>query len=184
MPFYTPNICAAAEHIVALYVLGPDYQSTFSATEWSAVLAQAPGAAAALTRGKDALAPRLLLAYNAQVRAQCIALLLRRCSAPRFLGTHRWAVRPSGSCVRSNSMAVCVAVQASVGRLLYDIGEMERGSGGDSDGGAAVALEGAQLCTTTRLRDILHCLGGVAVLLPLLTQLDLPLHPRSVFASP
>ena len=51
--------------------------------------------------------------------------------------------------------------QASAGRLLYDT------AGGD----AAALLEGSRLCCTRQLRDLLPCLGGVAVLLPLLEQL-------------
>jgi len=51
--------------------------------------------------------------------------------------------------------------QASAGRLLYDT------AGGD----AAALLEGSRLCCTRQLRNLLPCLGGVAVLLPLLEQL-------------
>ncbi len=53
------------------------------------------------------------------------------------------------------------AAQASAGRLLYDT------AGGD----AAALLEGSRLCCTRQLRNLLPCLGGVAVLLPLLEQL-------------
>ena len=56
-----------AEQAAALHALGPDYQSTFSAAESSAVLDQAGRAAGALVEGRDALGPRLLAAYNAQV---------------------------------------------------------------------------------------------------------------------
>lgn len=55
------------EQAAALHALGPDYQSTFSAAESSAVLEQAGAAAAAVMEGREALGPRLLAAYNAQV---------------------------------------------------------------------------------------------------------------------
>lgn len=51
--------------------------------------------------------------------------------------------------------------------MLYDTVD----KGGVEEGGSAAMLEGTQLCRTCQLRDILHCLGGVAILLPLLTQL-------------
>ena len=59
--------------------------------------------------------------------------------------------------------------QAAAGRMLYDTTGMDRG--GIEEGGSAAMLEGTQLCCTCQLRDILHCLGGVSVLLPLLSQL-------------
>ncbi len=62
--------------------------------------------------------------------------------------------------IRMIKSGVCAA-QASAGRLLYDT------AGGD----AAALLEGSRLCCTRQLRNLLPCLGGVAVLLPLLEQL-------------
>jgi hypothetical protein len=59
-----------------LHALGPDYQSAFSAAESSAVLEQAGPAAAAVLEGRDALGPRLLAAYNAQVLHPVNATLL------------------------------------------------------------------------------------------------------------
>jgi hypothetical protein len=58
--------------VAALYSLGPDYQSTFSPLESDAALEAAPAAAAAVVDGRDALGPRLLLSYNAQVRAHAV----------------------------------------------------------------------------------------------------------------
>lgn len=57
--------------------------------------------------------------------------------------------------------------------MLYSTSDMNAGGGGE--GGTAAMLEGTQLCCTCQLRDILHCLGGVAVLLPLLSHLGTPL---------
>lgn len=59
---------ACAGQVDALHELGPDYQSTFRASESDPVLEQAPLAAAVLLDPKDGLAARLLLSYNAQVR--------------------------------------------------------------------------------------------------------------------
>ena len=38
----------------------------------------------------------------------------------------------------------------------------------------AVALAGTHQCVTRHVKDVLHCLGGISVLFPLLEQLDLP----------
>lgn len=73
----------------ALHHLGPDYQSTFSPTESSAVLEQArpaPGTAQALPEseavdiitGRDALRGRLVLSYSARVRSQSSSRNLAR----------------------------------------------------------------------------------------------------------
>ena len=72
-----PGPCTA-EKAAALHSLGPDYQSAFSAAESSAVLEQAGPAAAAVLEGRDALGPRLLAAYNAQVLDPVDAALLSR----------------------------------------------------------------------------------------------------------
>lgn len=64
--------------------------------------------------------------------------------------------------------------QAAAGRMLYDTTGMDQGGvdrAGVEEGGSAAMLEGTQLCCTCQLRDILHCLGGVSALLPLLAQL-------------
>ena len=51
----------------ALCDLGPDYQSVFLATETDPALEQAAAAASLVVDGKEALAPVLLMSYNAQV---------------------------------------------------------------------------------------------------------------------
>jgi hypothetical protein len=56
-----------AAQVAALHALGSDYQSTFSPLESDAALEQMPAAAALVVDGKEALGPRLLFSYNAQV---------------------------------------------------------------------------------------------------------------------
>lgn len=51
----------------ALYELGPDYQSTFLATESDPAFEQSAEAAQTLIEGKQAVSPLLILSYNAQV---------------------------------------------------------------------------------------------------------------------
>lgn len=61
------NCPGLAAQVGALHALGPDYQSTFSPLESDAALEQMPAAAALVVDGKEALGPRLLFSYNAQV---------------------------------------------------------------------------------------------------------------------
>lgn len=66
----THQALPAAEQIEALYLLGPDYQSTFAPIESNSMLQQTPKAAALVIEGKDALRPKLCMSYNAQVGAR------------------------------------------------------------------------------------------------------------------
>ena len=66
--------------------------------------------------------------------------------------------------------------------MLYNTPEMDKG--GTDDNGTAAILEGTQLCCTCQLRDILHCLGGVSVLLPLVNQLGRANPPSPTPPSP
>lgn len=59
--------------------------------------------------------------------------------------------------------------QAAAQRILFDTSD--RGAR-DPNASSAQLLGGACICMTTRVRDILHCLGGVSALLPLLALLD------------
>lgn len=68
--------CAA--QVTALHALGPDYQSTFSPLESDAALEQMPAAAALVVDGKEALGPRLIISYNAQVRTHLVHYLFYR----------------------------------------------------------------------------------------------------------
>lgn len=80
-----------AEQAAALHALGPDYQSTFSAAESSAVLEQAGRAAAAVMEGREALGPRLLAAYNAQVISCSFSVCTTNvviCNISSMLGCH------------------------------------------------------------------------------------------------
>ena len=72
---------------------------------------------------------------------------------------------PSAKCL--NQLTPCA--QAAAGRMLYNTADMEKGNAGDGD--TVAILEGTQLCCTRQLRDLLHCLGGIPVLLPLFAQL-------------
>ena len=55
--------------------------------------------------------------------------------------------------------------QAAAGRMLFNTTDMDAAA--DTERDTAAVQEGSQLCCTCHLRDLLHCLGGVSVLLPL-----------------
>ena len=57
--------------------------------------------------------------------------------------------------------------QAAAGRMLYNTADMDGTI--DTDRDTAAVLEATQLCCTCQLRDLLHCLGGIGVLLPLVS---------------
>ena len=61
-----------ADQVEAMYLLGPDYQSTFAPTESNTLLQQTPKAAALIIEGKEALGPKLLISYNAQVSVPAV----------------------------------------------------------------------------------------------------------------
>lgn len=61
-----------------------------------------------------------------------------------------------------------VLVQAAEGMVLRDL----------AGGPPATLLPGTHPCCTRQPRDMLHCLGGMAVLLPFLTLLDPPGNPQ------
>ena len=52
----------------ALHALGPDYQATFLPSEFDAGLEQAPASHALLVEGRDGLAAKLAMSYNAQAK--------------------------------------------------------------------------------------------------------------------
>jgi len=60
--------------------------------------------------------------------------------------------------------------QAAAGRMLYNTTDMDGAA--DVEHQTAAVQEGSQLCCTCHLRDLLHCLGGVSVLLPLVSPLS------------
>ena len=97
---------------------------------------------------------------------------------PRVASTIRSSVTAALTIWRSLSAYTLVHIvnygvhmQAAAGRMLYNTAEMEKGNAGDAD--TVAILEGTQLCCTRQLRDLLHCLGGITVLLPLFAQLGL-----------
>ena len=57
--------------------------------------------------------------------------------------------------------------QAAAGRMLYNTTDMDGAA--DVEHQTAAVQEGSQLCCTCHLRDLLHCLGGVSILLPLVS---------------
>ena len=66
--------------------------------------------------------------------------------------------------------------QAAAGRALYDLAVMDRPAAtvAQIGGGGAALLERTQICHSVALAGLLPCIGGVAALLPLVAQLDLP----------
>lgn len=58
--------------------------------------------------------------------------------------------------------------QAAAGRMLYNTADMDVAA--DTERDTAAVQEGSQLCCTCHLGDLLHCLGGVSVLLPLVRR--------------
>lgn len=58
--------------------------------------------------------------------------------------------------------------------MLYDISPSSEQST-DKTFHSAKILPGTLLCYRRRVQDIIHCVGGVGVLFPLLTQLDQPI---------
>lgn len=137
--------CPAAQ-VAALHQLGPDYQSPLTASESSGLLDQHAAAAAALALGS-----------GQEAAAGPGPAALPQGPPPRLL------------------LAFCPKLAAAVENADAD------GSGGARQVGSrmireavaglpAALLAGTQLCRARRPSDMLHCLGGVAVLLPLLEQ--------------
>ena len=65
------------------------------------------------------------------------------------------------------------SLQASSGRALFDTSPLHDNSSEQSVYDAAIR-PGVQLCSRQRMQDVIHCVGGIAVLFPLFTQLDQP----------
>ena len=61
-------------------------------------------------------------------------------------------------------------LQAAAGRMLYNVADMDKPTTSEDRDTAAI-LEGSQLCCSCQLRDMVHCLGGMAILLPLVRML-------------
>jgi hypothetical protein len=70
-------------------------------------------------------------------------------------------------------------VQASAGRALFDVSSvLEQSSDGVIHG--ATIMAGTLLCYRHLVQDIVHCVGGIDVFFPLLTQLDQPVSDSLV----
>ena len=54
--------------------------------------------------------------------------------------------------------------------MLYNVADMDKPTTSEDRDTAAI-LEGSQLCCSCQLRDMVHCLGGMAILLPLVRTL-------------
>ena len=54
--------------------------------------------------------------------------------------------------------------------MLYNVADMDKATVSEDRDTAAI-LEGSQLCCSCQLRDMVHCLGGMAILLPLVRAL-------------
>ena len=54
--------------------------------------------------------------------------------------------------------------------MLYNVADMDKPTTSEDRDTAAI-LEGSQLCCSCQLRDMVHCLGGMAILLPLVRML-------------
>ena len=144
--------------VAAVNSLGPDYLGSFSPADTASGLALAGvGMSPSEAREvRESLAPRLVLSLNAA------AAYGRDCYS---------TVADHGG---------------SLGNLLKDVkekglvGVLKEGvvGGTGHDGGnrlkAADLVGSARVCATHSARDIIHCLGGVHVLFPLLAPIDRP----------
>ena len=100
-------------------------------------------------------------------RAYCLAV--RPTTAAPGLRALAVVQHSAGNAVDFGVQGSACAAQAAAGRMLYNTAEMDRGPLGEGD--TVALLEGTQLCCTRQLRDLLHCLGGIPILLPLFAQL-------------
>ena len=162
--FFDDALSAAA--VAAAAALGPDYVGAFSPTETASGIALANfGMSHSEAREiREALAPRLVLSLNAA------AATGRSCFST--------VADPAGGGV----LAALAAARARVESRIKD-GVAERdggarpaiprvpGDGTSASGTSPVAAElagAARVCATHSAKDVVHCLGGVHVLFPLL----------------
>ena len=155
-----------AAHVAALHQLGPNYQTPMLACESSALLDRHPAAAAALALGAAAAAAGAAAAgeggggSDAAAAAMAAAAAAQQGEPPKLL------------------LAFCPQLAAAEAQDAQAGGS---GGGGRARGGSrgmreavlglpAALLPGTQLCRTQQPRSMLHCLGGIAALLPLLEQ--------------
>ena len=139
-----------ASAVAAMSALGPDYLGSFSPAETASglTLAGAGMSPSEAREVRESLASRLVLSLNAAAASG------RACySTVGDTGGGAWAWLGT--------------VKDAIGSKLVGVGGREDAEGG----GASVAAElvgGARVCATHSAKDIVHCLGGVHVLFPLL----------------
>ena len=158
-----------ANAVAAMYALGPDYLGAFSPAETAAGVALAGvGMSPSEAReARESLAPRLQLSLNAAAAAG------RSCYSTvgdagggllAFLGTVKDAIQ--GKIQDGIAGGIAGGVPGAIaGVISGGVGPEDR-----SDPSRAVAAElvgAARVCATHSAKDIVHCLGGVHVLLPL-----------------
>lgn len=139
--------CPPAAQVAALHQLGPDYQSPLLASESSGLLDQHAAAAATLALGAGMAAAPTASTAPAAPQGPPPRLLLAFC--PKLAAAAAAADAGAGGGARQPGS-----------RVIRDA----------AAGLPAALLAGTQLCRTRQPADMLHCLGGVAVLLPLLEQ--------------
>eukprot|EP00897_Mesotaenium_endlicherianum_P007795 jgi/Mesen1/7043/ME000369S06370 len=131
-PLYLFDDAITAPQAEAIHALGPEYMYSFSPAEVPGVAQAEPATAPSIFDGKDGLAPKIVVSFNAQ---------------------------------------------ATDGKLVFNTAPRVEASGGASSSSSSTSdaciLPGVTLCRRHRLQDTIHSVGGVTVLFPLLTQLDL-----------
>lgn len=153
-----------AAQVAALHQLGPNYQSPLLACESSGLLDQHPAAAAALALGTAAAPPVAgaggeASSSDAATAAAAAAVAAQQGQPPKLL----LAFCPQ--------LAAAEAQEGHAGASSSSSGRARGGSRGMREsvlGLPAALLPGTQLCRTQQPHSMLHCLGGIAALLPLL----------------
>lgn len=149
-----------AAQVAALHQLGPYYQSPLLACESSGLLDQHPAAAAALALGAAA-APAVAAGgepTSAEAAAAAAAAMPAQQGQP-----------PKLLLAFCPQLAAAEAQEGQAGSASSS-GRARGGSRGMREavlGLPAALLPGTQLCRTQQPHSMLHCLGGVAALLPL-----------------
>ncbi|CAI5952877.1 unnamed protein product, partial [Closterium sp. NIES-65] len=146
-PIYLFSDTLTSPQLSCVHKLGPGYNHTFQPTDVALLRTQVDNAILALFDGPDSLSSRIALSYNAQAYAAGLVLD----TSPAWLLSQQQA---------ANSAAATAALaRASVSPVhVFD----------------AAMLPGVQRCHRQRLQQVLSTVGGVSALLPLFTQLDLP----------
>ncbi|CAI5483770.1 unnamed protein product [Closterium sp. Yama58-4] len=146
-PVYLFSEPLSSPQLSCIHKLGPGYNHTFQPTDIALLRTQVDNEILSLFDGPDSLSSRIALSYNAQAYAAGLVLD----TSPAWLLSQQQA---------ANSAAAAAALaRASVSPVhVFD----------------ATMLPGVQRCHRQRLQEVLSTVGGVSALLPLFTQLDLP----------